>query len=266
MNILVTLDANYIRPLSVMLHSLVRSEPCPVFDLYIAHSSLTQEDIDSIFCGIDRSRFNVHPIRLSDDLNADAPVEDRITKETYYRLTAHEYLPQDIDRILYIDPETLILNPISALYGLDLDGYCFAAAGHTHGVVEDVNHLRLNMPENSRYINAGVLMMNLDELRHGYTSHELFKYIDENAEKLCLGDQDVINALYCTKTRYIDPGIYNLDEKTLLYIHRSHEWVEKNCVIIHYNGKYKPWKEGYIGTLAYLWHREEEQMLEDAKK
>lgn len=79
MNILVTLDANYIRPLSVMLHSLVRADDCPKFDLYIAHSSLTDENIDSIFRGIDRSRFNVHSIRLSHELNADAPTEDRIT-------------------------------------------------------------------------------------------------------------------------------------------------------------------------------------------
>ena len=47
MNILVTLDANYIRPLSVMLHSLVRADKCPKFDLYIAHSSLTDENINS---------------------------------------------------------------------------------------------------------------------------------------------------------------------------------------------------------------------------
>ena len=78
MNILVTLDANYIRPLSVMLHSLVRADDCLKFDLYIAHSSLTDENIESIFRGIDRSRFNVHSIRLSHELNADAPTEDKI--------------------------------------------------------------------------------------------------------------------------------------------------------------------------------------------
>lgn len=188
MNILVTLDANYIRPLSVMLHSLVRADKCPKFDLYIAHSSLTDENINSIFRGIDRSRFNVHSIRLSHELNADAPTEDRITKETYYRLTAHEFLPAELDRILYIDPDTLILNPISDLYNMELGGFCFAGASHTHGVVEDINHLRLDMPEDSRYINAGVLMMNLDELRRSYTSKELFDYIDKNADNLPLGD------------------------------------------------------------------------------
>ena len=252
MNILVTLDANYIRPLSVMLHSLVRADDCPKFDLYIAHSSLTDENIDSIFRGIDRSRFNVHSIRLSHELNADAPTEDRITKETYYRLTAHEFLPAELDRILYIDPDTLILNSISDLYNMDLDCFCFAGASHTFGVVEDINHIRLGMPEGSRYINAGILMMNLDELRRSYTSKELFDYIDKNADKLYLGDQDVINALYCTKTRYVSPEIYNLDEKTALHSLKTHEWIEKNCSIVHYNGKYKPWKERRIKRKARL--------------
>ena len=266
MNILVTLDANYIRPLSVMLHSLVRADDCPKFDLYIAHSSLTDENIDSIFRGIDRSRFNVHSVRLSHELNADAPTEDRITKETYYRLTAHEFLPAELDRILYIDPDTLILNSISDLYNMALDCFCFAGASHTFGVVEDINHIRLGMPEGSRYINAGRLMMNLDELRRSYTSKELFAYIDKNADKLYLGDQDVINALYCTKTRYVSPEIYNLDEKTALHSLKTNAWIEKNCSKDHYNGKYTPWKEGYIGTLAYLWHREEESLLDDAQR
>ena len=175
-------------------------------------------------------------------------------------------MPAELDRILYIDPDTLILNPISELYNMELGGFCFAGASHTHGVVEDINHLRLDMPEDSRYINAGVLMMNLDELRRSYTSKELFDYIDKNADNLPLGDQDVINALYCTKTRYISPEIYNLDEKTALRSLKTHEWIEKNCSIVHYNGKYKPWKEGYVGTLAYLWHREEKSLLADAQR
>ena len=55
-------------------------------------------------------------------------------------------------------------------------------------------------------------------------------------------------------------------EKTALHSLKTHEWIEKNCSIVHYNGKYKPWKEGYIGTLAYLWHREEESLLDDAQR
>ena len=118
----------------------------------------------------------------------------------------------------------------------------------------------------SKFFDAAILMMNLDELRRSYTSKELFDYIDKNADNLPLGDQDVINALYCTKTRYVSPEIYNLDEKTALHSLKTHEWIEKNCSIVHYNGKYKPWKEGYIGTLAYLWHREEKSLLADAQR
>ena len=44
MNILVTLDSNYIPPLTVLLKSLMMTNPDNKFDLYVAHSSLTEED------------------------------------------------------------------------------------------------------------------------------------------------------------------------------------------------------------------------------
>ena len=56
----------------------------------------------------------------------------------------------------------------------------------------------------------------------------------------------------------IDECIYNLDEKTVIYNRRrvrNLKWVEENAVIVHFNGKYKPWKECYKGILAPLWFR-----------
>ena len=220
------------------------------------------ENIESIFRGIDRSRFNVHSIRLS---AGSAPTPTGQDIKGQQPVDSARVLPRRLGRIT-ISADTNSQLSISDLYNMDLDCFCFAGASHTFGVVEDINHIRLGMPEGSRYINAGILMMNLDELRRSYTSKELFDYIDKNADKLYLGDQDVINALYCTKTRYVSPEIYNLDEKTALHSLKTHEWIEKNCSIVHYNGKYKPWKEGYIGTLAYLWHREEESLLADAQR
>ena len=104
MNILVTLDANYIRPLSVMLHSLVRADDCPKFDLYIAHSSLTDENIDSIFRGIDRSRFNVHSIRLSHELNADAPGTTGAPQSGQKRASSSIFEPQLVQNAIIVYP------------------------------------------------------------------------------------------------------------------------------------------------------------------
>lgn len=44
MNILVTLDSNYIYPLSVMLRSLAANCPGSRIDLYVVYASLTEDD------------------------------------------------------------------------------------------------------------------------------------------------------------------------------------------------------------------------------
>ena len=42
---------------------------------------------------------------------------------------------------------------------------------------------RLDMPENSHYVNAGVLMFNLEEMRKFCTTQDIFDYIEKNLKK-----------------------------------------------------------------------------------
>ena len=48
MNLLVTLDSNYVYPLCVMLRSLVRTHPRVSFDVYVAYAHLTDSDFKTI--------------------------------------------------------------------------------------------------------------------------------------------------------------------------------------------------------------------------
>ena len=142
MNILVTLDSNYVGPLTVFLKSLMITNPKNEFDLYVAHSSLTEEDFIKIKNATVPSRTRVHSIVVSPGILADAPVFKRITNETYYRLLMMDYLPESVDRVLYIDPDTVVLRDISPLYNIDFKGKTIAAAGHTKLFIEDINHIR----------------------------------------------------------------------------------------------------------------------------
>lgn len=105
MNILVTLDANYLEPLCHLLRSLQKTHPNRELHVYVAHASLTAEHFQKIqnAVGAQNKVFN---ICVSEDMLKDAPVLKRITKSTYYRLFAAAYLPKDVDRVLYIDPDT----------------------------------------------------------------------------------------------------------------------------------------------------------------
>ncbi len=249
MNILVALNSNYVRQLTVMLHSMMLSNPDEYFDIFVAHSSLTQHDFRRISDSTDRKRCVIHPVKVQSKILDDAPVLKRISKETYYRLLAAEYLPQYLDRILYLDPDTVIMNPLDKLYNIDFGDNLIVAATHVALFVKTYNLKRLNMPENGEYINAGVMLMNLEGLRKSYTAQQIFDYIELNKKKLYLADQDVINALYGERTLTIRPELINLDEKTFKRSGKSLAWVEENTMIIHYDGKMKPWKPGYKGEL-----------------
>lgn len=250
MNILVTLNSGYIGPLSVMLKSIMINEPDTKIDLYVAHSSLTEEDFGVIDKVVDKTRTTVHSIVVAPSLLEHAPVLKRISKETYYRLLVLDIIPDDVDRILYMDPDIVVNKSMKDLYNVSFDGAIIAGAGHTTGLLEKINKARLDMPENSQYVNAGVLMFNLEEMRKFCTTQDIFDYIEKNIKKLYLSDQDVINGMFGARTVYFDTRVFNLDEKVFKRERKIDlDWVRKNTSIIHYNGSQKPWKPDYKGKL-----------------
>jgi len=258
MNILVTLNSGYVPPLTVLLHSMMQSNPGEAFTLYVAHSSLTDSDFEKIAAAVDRARCAVVPVLVPDSMLEGAPMLPRTSKETYYRLLAFDFLPAGVERVLYIDPDAVIINPLRPFYGIDFMDNLIAGATHIFGWWERFNLRRLKIPLKYKYVNAGVMMMDIKALREcGITTDDIFEFIKINAKKLYLADQDVINCLYHQRTLMVDPCYYNLDEKILRHFRRKIDlaWVEANTVIVHFNGKYKPWKPGYHGRMAYLFER-----------
>ena len=259
MNILVTLNTGYVSPLCVMLRSLVQSNPRTVFDVYVAYSELQDSDFEKIGEAVEGSGSRIITIRVPAELFSNAPVLNRISKETYYRLFAAAYLPKTLERILYIDPDTLIVGNLSPLYNVRFGDNFYAGCGHLSPLVNFINTARLGMPPRSTYINAGVLMLNLRALRAFFAPQEVFSYMQQHAHALFLADQDVLNALYGERILRLDENLYNLDERCFRRLcaqcgeAAAWEFVRQNTCIVHYNGKYKPWKADYKGVLDTLY-------------
>lgn len=261
MNILVTLDSNYIYPLCVMFNSLAKTNSQNQFDVYVAYSSLTEDDFARMEKALEGTDAQIHRILVDNKIFSGAPVLDRLSKETYYRLLIGDILPEDVHKILYLDPDIVINKDLSELYDVDLTGKVVAAARHLPFFVEKFNLVRLRMKLKSHYINAGVLLINLDEWRNAVTLQEILDYISSSIKRLWLADQDVINKFFEFSTVCIDERRYNLDEKVFRRYSSNRvrkskridlDWVRKNTSVIHFNGKHKPWREcaDYIGKLG----------------
>ena len=264
MNILVTLDANYILPLRVLLYSMLRADPAARYAVYVAHSSLTDMDFSRIRKGIECSRLAVIPLAVPPELLADAPVLKRLTKASYYRLIAPSFLPQDVERILYLDPDITVLRSLRPFYNTDLKGHYIAAAGHMEGILRRFNLRRLGIRHNADYVNSGVLLMDVTKLRALDNNEEIFAFVRDNARRLLLGDQDTVNAFYDGHILCVDTLRYNLDEKVYARC-RTHgtidkDWVRDHTVIVHYDGADKPWKPPYKGRLGAFFFRMQREL------
>lgn len=250
-NLLVTLDSNYVNPLCSLIHSITLSNRTEKFRLFAAHSSLTQADFEKMEAAAYGGDFEICPILLSDSLFEGAPTKKRITKETYYRIFAPLYLPKDVDRVLYIDPDTVVINSLSEFYNAGFGDNLIIGAKHFDGFMDSINRKRLFMKKSLRYINAGVMLMNIEEMRKTFNEGDVYSIIEKKCPYLFLADQDVINILYDGKIGLYSEFVINLDERTFKHLppKTDLDFVRKNTAVIHYNGKYKPWKQGYKGSL-----------------
>lgn len=253
MNLLVTLNANYIPYLNVMLSSLIHSNPDCFFDVYLLHSSIAERDtvLTSKVLGDSGKLIMINADEIS---LMDAPTTSRYPKEIYYRIFAAKYLPDTLDRVLYLDPDLIVNGSLSELYHLPMNEYYFAAASHTGPFMRKMNELRLDMEDDSPYINSGVMLMNLKSLRESQNYEDVYRFIEKRKPFLILPDQDIISSLYGSKIYALDTYRYNMTER-LFRLHSPFEkeltldWIRKHSVIIHYCGRNKPWKDNYIGSL-----------------
>lgn len=252
MNILVTLNANYLNVLIVMLKSLAVSNAHRKFDVYVMNDKLSDENIEFLRKNTLKN-INIIDLKVNKKTLEKAPVTKRYPKEMYYRILAAQYLPKKVDRILYLDPDLVVINKIDKLYNMKLDNYYFAAASHIWGILQTFNRMRLRMKNNDLYINSGVMLMNIKLLRREQNTNDVYDFINRNKNKLMLPDQDVISGLYANKILPLDPYVYNMTEKLLnqayFLPHVNERWIKDNSVIIHYCGRNKPWKNNYKGIL-----------------
>ena len=257
MDILFCVDRNFIPLLKDCVRSILKNGGCKGYDAYVLHSDLTEADMaDLRDAGEERMRFTF--LTVPEELFDGFPESDRYPRQIYYRLIAPMLLPGDMERILYLDVDTVVINPLSELETMPFDGAWFMACTHVRKTLTKLNQVRLGMDleKNTPYLNSGVLLFDLPLFREKLDMEQIRDYADQRKGALLLPDQDILTALCGDHVKLLDPLRYNLSDRILAF-HNANpqreqvdlDWVRRNSVIIHYCGKNKPWREDYKGIL-----------------
>lgn len=273
-DILVTLDENYLPPLEVMLTSLHVNNPNRQFNIWLLHERIPAEKIEvlSLFVASFGSELLVQKVD-SLLIKETVSIHD-YPKEMYFRLLCGQFLPEAVKRVIYLDPDTLIINSIEDLWSLDLEGNMMAAATHAGltNISHTINNIRLGT--SNVYFNSGIMLIDTDLAREKIQLEAIYEVIEKFEKQLILPDQDVLNYLYGENIKEIPEEIWNYDTRqSLTYFTKSKgtydaRWVLENTVILHFCGKPKPWKQKNLDKFSVLYVHYEQLMkrMKDTQK
>lgn len=133
--------------------------------------------------------------------------DDRhVSISTFGRLFISNLLPKKLERVIYLDCDTIVCQDIAELYQYPLDGKIL-------GGVDDCKSKKyrwvLGLPPNANYINAGVLLIDLSKWRKFNCEQRIINYICSHNGKIHFEDQGAINAVLNSEIKLL-PIKYNV--------------------------------------------------------
>lgn len=251
MNLLFTIDKNYLPYFVTAMRSLEdHNEGCQ--EIYILSKDVKED------CALEKyfkKEHHFHYLDIQEDILKDAPVTTRYPETIYYRIFAAKILPQELDRILYLDPDIIVNGSLEELYQMPFNENYYVATTNVKAFLTRFNQIKNHAAKDTVYVNTGILLMNLDLLRKNQSIPEVYQYIEKQKAFFILPDQDIISTLYGNKILLVDKLVYNLSDRAIAFHNAFNkekidlDWVKKNAKIIHYYGTNKPWNDNYKGIL-----------------
>ena len=139
-NICFATDNNYIKPLSTSLYSILsNTDKNDILNVFILEDNVSSESKKKLTDTFNTKNCNIKFINIDTALTNNFPkykITPHITKAGYLRLFIAEYL-KDIDKIIYLDCDTIVLSNIRDLFITDIENYYIAAtedAGHIFNI------------------------------------------------------------------------------------------------------------------------------------
>ena len=238
-NILMSVNKKFLKNSEEMIFSLLYYSSKKI-NLYLMYQEkeLNQTDIEGLSKFVENtSKGKLIPIKFDTTKLKGVRVtgEDGyfFSIETYSRLFCAFYLPKSVDRILYLDVDMICTGDISELYDISLEGKIWAGAEDKD--IEEKDLIRLGLPKEYKYVNAGVALINVKKLRNNYLEQYILTPIIENHKEGIYLDQDFINKVFAGDIKIIEEK-YNLLAKS-----KSYRELKEKPLIVHYAGSVKPW-------------------------
>ena len=262
-------DETYALPMCVAINSIIQNaHPNTQYAFHLllsgSISGQSRNHIMALREAYPQHNFTVH--NMADRYQSEFIYIRHTSYATYYRLQLPSLLP-DTEKCLYLDVDICVNGDLTELFQTNIEEFYLAgviAAGYLRPEERAQRALaELEIDSLHTYVNAGVLLMNLEKMRNeGLESvfEELLekRYTSQDQDilnKACYGKILVLPPRYNAMTKYSLCSSHAYDEQECLQAAYSMEEWTAAChspVIVHYADRKKPWNHFDI-DYAYRW-------------
>lgn len=248
-----TIDDNYAKYAACAIKSIaINSSKKYDYSIIIISEGLTEENINKLK-QLETENVKISFKEINEGLDSITDREENKLRCDYFTLTIYMRLFiadmfKEYDKAIYIDSDVVVPGDISELYNIDLNNNIIGACNDLSimEVPELVNYIENAVGVNkSKYINSGVLLMNLKMMRDCEFTTKFLKLLNQYHFDTVAPDQDYINAMCNGKILYLDTTWDTMPNN-------NNKPLEKPK-LIHYNLFQKPWCYDNIQYSDYFW-------------
>ena len=245
-------DDGYIPFLAVTLQSILEhSTEEYYYVIKILYTNVSEESKEKIN-KYKRENINIEFVDLNyyiDKIKSKLYTRDYFSMTTYFRLFISNLYPQ-YNKAVYLDSDIVLLADVAELYNQDIGDNLVGAVAddiiQQNEEFQEYVEKVVGVASYKTYFNAGMLLMNLDELRKN-NFQEKFLYLLETVRYSAVQDQDYLNRICKGRVKLLDK-VWNVMPNATKDVN------EEEIKLIHYNYQYKPWHYDNIPFGNYFWN------------
>lgn len=252
MNIVLCTDKNYVMPCGITMISILENNKSTPVTFHIIGMDLDKESeeiLTSVLAKYKGASISFYEIRQEflESYNFSLYGAKHMSIASYARLFLANLLPENIDKVLYMDCDIIVNKDLSEFWNVDITNYSVAGVPDLYAMFSAKVIEKIGYKETFQYINAGIILINLKYWREQNLINTFIDFYNEKHDIITFYDQDIINGtLYDTKLllpmkfNVID-FYYTLKPKDLHQYKSEVDEAIKDPVIIHYTSPEKPW-------------------------
>ena len=250
-----SIDNNYIQHFCVAVTSLLENNFNHICRIFLITDFVESEALVKTISFIySRFKIKICCTKIEESVLRKFKVDSHVSQATYYRLFLTELLPNDIDKVLYLDSDVVVNGSLASLFNLKFQSelQVSTSSKHINNILlaskdlylyavsevnwQDPDRLRSIGLMGYRYFNAGVLLINLKRWREDKVLKKLITIALDKSINLKFHDQDVLNIAFENNWGELH---YKYNTVNLDFL--KHKVYESDYHIIHYTSGSKPW-------------------------